>query len=301
MACSRHLLSGRFPGTDRPAAYTAHKTGNAFAVALLLLAGDFVPSLFSPVTGVLSDRLDRRALMVACELIRGGVIGTIAILQPALLALLILVGLQSVVAGAFQPASRAAVPHLVGDRDLAHANATIGFGTHGLEVIGPALAAIALPLLGLRGVLFVDAATFVLSAALLWRLPSLRAGAKRERVDPLFAAAREGLIAIWNRPAVRAVAVAFFLVCAFTAIDDVALVFLARDLKAGDAAISLLYAGAGSGLMIGLFVHALGFAGAGSGADRGWIRPQQHWQPDDGIGLGGARRFSDADRASVSA
>lgn len=38
---------------------TAHTTGDPFAVALLLIAGDLVPSLFSPLTGTLADRLDR--------------------------------------------------------------------------------------------------------------------------------------------------------------------------------------------------------------------------------------------------
>jgi len=234
--------------------YTANATGDAFAVALLLVAGDLVPSIASPLTGALSDRVDRRALMVGCELFRGAVVTIIAAGRPNLTLLLALVGLQALAGGAFQPASRSAIPHLVDDRDLAGANATIGFGTHGLEVTGPVLAAIALPLLGLRGVLLADAATFVASAALLVRLPPLHAGPQRERLDSFVAAARDGLRAIWSRPVVRAIALAFFALVAFNGIDDVALVFLAHDLRASDAATSLLYAGSGAGLTIGLLL-----------------------------------------------
>lgn len=234
--------------------YTANATGDAFAVALLLVAGDLVPSMASPLTGVLSDRVDRRALMVGCELLRGAVVTIIAAVQPSLTLLLVLVGLQALAGGAFQPASRSAVPHLVDDRDLAGANATIGFGTHGLEVMGPVLAAIALPLLGLRGVLLADAATFVASAALLVRLPPLHAGPQRERLGSFVVAAQDGLRAIWSRPVVRAIALAFFAFVAFNGIDDVALVFLAHDLRASDTATSLLYAGSGAGLTIGLLL-----------------------------------------------
>src|SRR5262249_43481545 len=62
--------------------YTANATGDAFAVALLLVAGDLVPSIASPLTGALSDRVDRRALMVGCELFRGAVVTIIAAGRP---------------------------------------------------------------------------------------------------------------------------------------------------------------------------------------------------------------------------
>lgn len=73
-------------------------------------------------------------------------------------------------------------------------------------------------------------------------------------MDPFVAAAQDGLRAIWSRPVVSAIALAFFVLVAFNCIDDVALVFLAHDLRAGDAATSLLYAGSGAGLTVGLLL-----------------------------------------------
>jgi MFS family permease len=117
--------------------YTAGHFGTGLAVALLMIAGDFVPSLLSPVAGAVSDRWDRRAIMVSCELIQGVVIAVVALTLPPLPLLLALVAVQSCVAAVFQPASRSAVPSLVRDADLERANAAIGFGTNGMDSAGP--------------------------------------------------------------------------------------------------------------------------------------------------------------------
>lgn len=232
--------------------YASHEAGSAIAVALLLVAGDFVPGLLSPFSGLLSDRLPRRDLMIACELLRGTVIAAIAVIGPGLLPLLGLVALQALIGTAFRPASLSAVAELVSDSELPAANATLGLGTNGLEVLGPALGALLLPLIGLRGVLMADAGTFLVSALLLLRLPALQT--RRHPIDRegIFGAARAGMAATWRTPVVRAVAIAYFVVIVFTGVDDVALVFLAHQLGAGDALTSLLYAGSGVGLMVAL-------------------------------------------------
>jgi MFS family permease len=232
--------------------YASHQPGGAVAVALLLLAGDFVPGLLSPFSGLFSDRLPRRDLMVVCELLRGSVIAVIALAAPPLVPLLALVALQAVVGTVFRPASQGAVAELVEDHDLPVANATLGFGTNGLEVLGPALGALLLPFLAVRGVLLADAATFVVSALLLLRLPALASSRGQMDREGILGATRAGMAATWRMPVVRAVAIAFFVVVAFTGVDDVALVFLARQLGAGDAVTSLLYAGSGVGLMVAL-------------------------------------------------
>src|SRR5215218_4826788 len=103
--------------------YVAETTGQALAVALLLLVGDFTPALLGPLTGAVSDRFDLKRVMVACELAQGGLVAVTAIWLPSLPMLLALVGLRSVAGQVFAPASRAAVPVLVHDRDLGSANA----------------------------------------------------------------------------------------------------------------------------------------------------------------------------------
>lgn len=229
--------------------YLEVSTGQALAVAFLLIAADFVPGLFGPLTGVVSDRFDLRRVLIGCEVAQGVLTLAIAVLLPPLPVLLLLVGLRGIAAQVFQPAARSAVPVLVSDKDLETANSALGAGTFGLEAVGPLLAAALLPLLDTRGLLFVDAATFAVSAVLLAFLPRL----PRAAAEATFGAGtRAGLAYIWRTPVIRAVGLGFVAVVAFSGVDDVALVFLARDnLGADDAATALLYAGIGIGLAAG--------------------------------------------------
>lgn len=246
--------------------YLQAETGAAIAVALLLLAGDCVPGLFGPVAGLMADRYGLRKVMVGCEVVQGLLVLAIAATLPPLPVLLILVAARGIGATAFIAASRSAVPRVVDDDDLEAANAALGVGTYGLEALGPLIAAALFTQSGIRGVLLVDVATFAISAALLTRLPRLAAGrqaAASTNVSPPVRWYREvmiGLRYLWSIPTVRAVAAGFVGVVAFSGVDDVALVFLARDELGGtstDAAV--LYAGVGVGLLLGyLFLARAG-------------------------------------------
>jgi MFS family permease len=234
--------------------HVAGTTGQALAVALLLLAGDFAPALGGPLAGTLADRLDRRRVMVGCELAQGALVVATALWLPSLPLLLVLVGLRAGAGQVFQAASRAAVPAVVPGRDLDRANAAIGAGTNGSEALGPLLAALLLPVLDVRGVLLVDAATFGVSAVLLGLLPAMPgAGPGGQGGRPSFLADTwTGLRYLGGEATLRAVALGYFAIVACNGIDDVALVFLATDtLGAGDAAVGLLLAAVGIGLLAG--------------------------------------------------
>lgn len=249
--------------------YTAAHFGTGLAVALLMIAGDFVPSLLSPIAGAVSDRWDKRAVMVSCELIQGAIIAVIALRLPSLPLLLALVAVQSCVAAVFQPASRSAVPSLVRDADLERANAAIGFGTNGMDSAGPLVGAALLAWLSVRDLLLIDVTTFAVSAALLLTLPRLgrpatgpsAAAADAATAAPgprqLLAEAGAGLRYLWQDKVIRVKTLAFCAVVLFNGVDDVALVFLARHtLHGSNSAASLVYAGAGLGLLIGFVLIA---------------------------------------------
>ena len=233
--------------------HVAETTGQALAVAGLLLAGDFAPALLGPLAGTVADRLDRRRVMVGCELVQGALVVAVAIWLPPLPLLLVLVGLRAVAGQVFQPASRAAVPAVVAEGDLERANAAVGVATNGGETLGPLVAALLLPVLEVRGVLLVDAASFLVSAALLGFLPALAGPGRGPGPRPSFLAdAAGGLRYLRGQAVVRAVALGYFAVVACTGIDDVALVFLATGtFGAGGTAVGLLLAAVGIGLLAG--------------------------------------------------
>jgi len=233
--------------------HVAETTGQALAVALLLLAGDVAPALLGPLAGTVADRVDRRRVMVACELLQGALVAATALWLPALPGLLVLVGLRAVAAQVFQPASRAAVPALVPERDLERANAAVGVATNGGETLGPLVAAVLLPVLSVRGVLLVDAVSFLVSAVLLGFLPAMpRTPVRLGRQASFLADATGGLGYVRAEATVRAVVLGYVAIVACNGIDDVALVFLATDtLGGGEGAVGLLLAAVGVGLLAG--------------------------------------------------
>jgi MFS family permease len=233
--------------------YMTEQTDSGAAVGLLLLAGDFTPAVLAPLLGTIADRTEARRTMVACELGQATAVGAIVVLQPPVAAVLGLVAVRSLMASTFQATSRSAVAELVDDADLERANTLLGFGTHGLEAIGPLLAAALLLVFDARDVLAFDVLTFLVSPLLLLGLPRLAVAIEPEA--GLFRDARAGLGAIWQHRLVRTLAVGFWAMAVFTAVDDVALPFLARHtFDAGDSAVSLLYAGGGAGVLVGFFL-----------------------------------------------
>jgi MFS family permease len=175
-----------------------------------------------------------------------------------------------------------AVADLVPGAELERANAAIGFGTNGMDGFGPLAGAALLAWLSVRDLLLVDTATFAISAALLISLPALRADparAERPAADPqgteglagrrlardqpgtgslgLLAEARAGLAYLWRDKLLRVLTLLFCAVVLFNAVDDVALVFLARHaLHGSNSAASLVYAGAGLGMLAGFWLLA---------------------------------------------
>jgi MFS family permease len=219
-----------------------------------MICADFLPALLAPLAGVLADRIELRRLMVICELGQALITAVMVVSLNVVPVLLGLVFLRAVLGQIFQPASRAGVPEMVDDEHLPAANAALGFGEHGLSLLGPVLAAVLIPVVHVSGVLMADAATFLGSAALLIGLPRMPARSLRleSGVGAVLGQAGRGIRYLLRTRGLRVVVVSFALVVAFNGVDDVALVFLATGpLGASDSAAGLLYAGTAAGLLIG--------------------------------------------------
>ncbi|GHH27825.1 MFS transporter [Lentzea cavernae] len=233
--------------------HVANSTGQAIAVALLLLAGDFVPSLIAPLTGAIADRFDLKRVMIACDVAQGALVLLIALSLPPLPLLLVLVAVRAIAGQIFMPASRSAVPAMVPGAHLETANSVIGFGANTAEAAGPLIAAALLPFLGVQGVLVVDAASFFVSALVLTAVRAMPPVPDPDRDDAtLLEQARSGLGYILRTRAIRIITLGFCAVVAFNGVDDVALVLLAKDtLHSGDSSVGLLLGAVGIGLLAG--------------------------------------------------
>jgi len=223
--------------------------GTGTAVGALLLA-QALPHLAGPMAGVIADRTDQRRLMIACNVGNTVVFAVAAWLLPGLFGLIVLVAASSILDTIFGPAGRSAIPALVDEDDLLPANAWLGTALNMQVAIGPLLGGLFVATLGIRGALVADAASFLMSAALLLRvspLPPHRTGSERAS---FLADTWAGLAYVRRHAVARAVVITVFLGVAFAGIDNVALVFLSREvLGAGALGYGVIAAAFGMGML----------------------------------------------------
>ncbi len=148
----------------------------ALALAMVLAAHLLPQALLSPVAGWLADRFDRRALLIGGNLLEG--LLTLGMAAAAagghVFSVQALLFVRAAVAAVREPAAGAALPRLVGQKEIGAANA-LGASTWSLTfVVGMALGGLATEL-GPAVALLIDAGTFFVASGILVRLPRLRA------------------------------------------------------------------------------------------------------------------------------
>ena len=154
--------------------------------------------------GVVSDRYDRRRVLLVADVVRCAAVGAVAVIAAAGQLRLWHLALLSVVYGAgagfAAPAFDAILPGLVDDDDLEQANALEQFlRPMMLRLIGPALGGVLVASLGAAGAFFVDAATFAFSAGCVLLMRS-RPALEEASEGSLLQDALEGLRFVRSRP-----------------------------------------------------------------------------------------------------
>jgi MFS family permease len=148
----------------------------------LVLACQALPQLlFVLVGGVVADRVSRTRLMALADVIGAGAYAGLAAMALSRHAPLVLFCLLAVAAGTatalFSPAMDGVVPLVVPAERLQQANGLLRVGTNSSLLLGLALSGVTVAAVGAGWALALNAASFVASAALTWRLKPLgRAG-----------------------------------------------------------------------------------------------------------------------------
>lgn len=141
--------------------------------------------VLGPIAGTLADRLNRKHMMIAADLIRAGLVAGIPWLliwlrgYPTVAVLLPLLGL-GIFAAMFSPARLSWLPSLVRDEHLTQANSL----SNGLGVVASMISFLVGGYLAARNPQWnfrLDAVTFVASAMLLSLIPHRHAAANRGR------------------------------------------------------------------------------------------------------------------------
>jgi predicted MFS family arabinose efflux permease len=157
-------------GSIRAALQIFRLTGHSSAhMGLAALTNVGAGLLASPLGGVMAERMDRRRLMMACDLVRLSLVLALPWTDRVAL-LLALAGALSAATAVFSPARQAMIPALVPTQKLDLANSLIGGSQSAIFLLGPLLGAWLYVAGGLRPVVTLDAASYLVSFALLWGL-----------------------------------------------------------------------------------------------------------------------------------
>jgi MFS family permease len=142
------------------------RTGSATWVAATLFLTFGTIGFASPFAGALGDRFDRRRVMIASDLTAAVFFLAMAMVDAPWL-LLALAFCSAVAEAPFLSSSSASIPNLVGEEDLAWANGLVTLGRNAGILVGPLLGGLLVSTVGPGAVFAVNAATFLVSAALV--------------------------------------------------------------------------------------------------------------------------------------
>ncbi|MCL6580869.1 MAG: MFS transporter [Firmicutes bacterium] len=190
--------------------FVTEKTKDPLAVSTVFAIQLLPMVLFAPFTGVLVDRWDKKKVMVLADLVRSVLL--LAAAAATSLGQIYALSFLVVLAGQFfNPARATAVPEVVGREHYMSAVALSQMTFQLVQLVGPALGGALAGTLGTRAAFLLNAATFLLSAAIIWsvRFPPLPVKRERTTLAAVGSDFREGLSFLWGTPALRFLVVSF--------------------------------------------------------------------------------------------
>jgi MFS family permease len=242
------------------------RTHSPMWISVLLIADILPMLLLGLIAGPLVDRLSRRRLMIGADLVRFGVFCALPF-APNATTIVALAALAGIATGFFRPAVYAGLPNLVDDGDLPRANALLQTIDNSTWAIGALLGGALVGAQGPHLAYWLNAATFLASAALLASIRQRLMQVAKAQTRGHWRDLADGLVLVRRSRALLTVLFAWNVGMVANAFVNVGEPFLATEsFSAGSFGLGLMMAAAGVGLAVGAF-----FAGA-------WI--EQHGLPD---------------------
>jgi MFS family permease len=207
--------------------------------------------IVGPFMGVLADRLPRRFSLVGSDLARAGIV-LCYLLAPNIPVLLTLMVVKVSFSSLFGPAEMAQIRRTVPQEHVLQANALSEFVAQVTKIVGPALGGLLVALTSVYFTFVADAASFLVSAAILATLTLAPVSAEKRVRSTFRADAKEGLRFIGARPVlllgIGSFGVAIFLVFMFDTFIPLAL----SALSFHPSFLGFAYAFSGLGTVIGV-------------------------------------------------
>lgn len=227
------------------------RTGSGWWVSGLLVV-TLLPSLVVGLAlGPLVDRLSRRRLLINADLARFAVFAALPFVGDAA-GIVALAGVAGVANSFFRPAVLAGLPNLVPEEELPRATSLLQTADWGATALGPVVAGAIVGASGPHLVYWLNAATFLFSAAFLIRIAAPLLQSEQPITRGHWRDLREGIGEFGrSRPLLTALVALGFAIVG-TGLVNVAEVILAtRTLHAGAFGYGLLWTASGLGLVAG--------------------------------------------------
>jgi len=211
------------------------------------------------------DRLSRRRLLIVSDLVRAAVFCVLPFATSAT-TIVVLAAVIGIATGFFRPAVYAGMPNLVDDAQLPEATSLLHTVENLTWMVGPVIGGILIAAQGPDLAYWINALTFVVSAAFLARIPAARLQAGRVESRGHWRDIGDGIQVVLRSRALLTVLVVWNVVMLGNAAINVAEVVLAKvALDSGNIGFGVLVAAGGLGLTLGSFASGSAVARVGLG------------------------------------
>ena len=230
-------------------------TGSALSTGVVFALYTLPYVLFGAFAGVAVDRVDKRRLMIAVDLVRAALVLAVPFVATRSLPAVFVLSFAIATAGVFfDPAKLAILPEIVPPGRLLRANSLFSTGENLTEILGWAFAGLLLASVSTSVAFQLDAVTFAVSAGALalmrYRAPA-RAAAERS-ARALWRELREGFRFLRRDRGLRANTVMIVVcVAGLGAAYPLTFLFAVNVLDGGAGAFGALEAAVGAGFLVG--------------------------------------------------
>lgn len=265
-------------------------TGSLARMGLLTAVGGAAAVVAAVFAGAVVDRVDRRRLLIGCDLVRMmlyGVIPVVWLFGPQVWLLYAVLPLCEAVGMLFAVGYVTVVRSLVGTRQLTEANGRLNATAAAAGVLGPLCAGLVAAWTGPATAVGVDAASFGVSALCMLYVRFRARPAEAPERAGLWRDLRTGVDFLRGHPVLRSLTVLLFFFSFLTlGLNDLLIYHLKHDLGHDDGTVGTVMAVGALGTITGALLvarlrHRLGFGWTWTGsvavsglafAGLGWAR-----------------------------
>lgn len=150
--------------------YLLHFTGSTAAFAKILAISTIPYIIFAPIAGRLSDRINKKKIMIYLDLFCAALIGGYALIllngRDSEFVVGAVMFILSICYTLYGPAVTSSIPQIVNEDRLTSANGIINQVGSAVNFVGPILAGVLYGLVGIKFIVIINSVSFLMSAIL---------------------------------------------------------------------------------------------------------------------------------------